>query len=562
MNKYIILLLALITMLSTNLSALSMFDRIQGMELEMKKMQEEIVTLKTSEADDEESDDEDADEESSESDDEDADEEESDDEDADEEESDDEDADEEESDDEESLFGDDMTIEERLEEAEETINELNIRTNGNKLKLGVDYRFALDNMQYTMADGSTQGNDAFMTNRLWINMNWKATDNLSFSGQLAYNKAFGARSGWNSNMAGMETFDWITNENAYDDVVRVRTAYFLYKNDTFAGIDTPWTFSIGRRPSTNGHLINLRDDDGKASPMAHTINVEFDGASAKFGLEELTGINGMYVKFCAGLGGTNASPKFFAVNPKTGSPEPSRAPYSTNPDDIPNIHLFGFIFTPYDNGQYALATQYYYAENLIDADVNASGTMLGMKTVGGMHSVTANFTVNGIGDEWSDYLDDTFFFVSGAMSVSNPKDGVVGGMFGSEEAKTGHSVWVGLQMPSVMTGDGRWGIEYNQGSKYWRSITYAEDTNIGSKIAARGEAYEIYFTEPLVEDILTFQVRATYIDYKYSGSNGFFGNITGTPVKIANSMPTPMGNIESTTVDTAQDIRFYLRYRF
>jgi len=174
-----------------------------------------------------------------------------------------------------------------------------------------------------------------------------------------------------------------------------------------------------------------------------------------------------------------------------------------------------------------------------------------------MHSFTANFTVNGIGNEINDYLDDTFFFVSGAVSKTDPKDDQ--GMLGSAagESKTGYSAWAGIQMPSFMSEDGRWGVEYNYGSAYWRSITYREDTNIGSKLATRGSAYEAYFTEYLVEDILSLQVRYTYIDYKYTGSNGFFGNTTGTATKISENMANA-----SMYVDTAQDIRFYLRYKY
>ncbi|MEA2072714.1 MAG: DUF3373 family protein [Campylobacterota bacterium] len=558
MNKPLLLSLAAATLLTTSLSAESMYERIQTMELQMKQMQTELTTLRDAKAEttvEDEDETQEEDEETSE---------ESDEEDSDEgEESDDEDSDDEED--------EEMDIEEEITDLQESVTDLNKATNGSHLKLKVDYRFALDNMQYVMADGSKQGNDAFMTNRLWINMDWKATDNLSFSGQLAYNKAFGARSGWNSNIAGMETFDWITNENAYDDVVRVRSAYFLYKNDTFMTADIPWTFSIGRRPSTNGHLINMRDDDGAASPMGHTINVEFDGLSSKFSFEDLTGIDGMYIKFCAGRGGTNANAKFFAVNPSNGSVVMSGAPYESNGNDIPDIDLGGLIFVPYDDGQYGIATQYYYANNLIDANIvpapvgNPMGLpagtplMQGMKTVGGMHSFTANFTMNGIGDEWSDYLDDTFFFLSGALNVTNPQEDQ--GMLGSAKGESvkGYSVWMGLQMPSFMTEDGRWGLEYNKGSKYWRSITYAEDTNIGSKMATRGDAYEAYFTEPLIEDILSLQVRYTYLDYKWTGSNGFFGNDTGSSNLIETL--TPMQG-SAFTVDTAQDIRFYLRYRY
>ena len=172
--------------------------------------------------------------------------------------------------------------------------------------------------------------------------------------------------------------------------------------------------------------------------MGHTINVEFDGISSKFSLEDTIGVEGMYVKFCAGRGGTNANPKFFDVN-ASGSPTVT-APYSTSSRDTTDIDLGGLIFVPYDNEQYGIATQYYYANNLIDADFNAFGQFQGMKTVGGLHSVTVNFTVSGIGDEWSDFLDDTFFFVSGAISITDPADNGNGGMLGSTESKTGTSV--------------------------------------------------------------------------------------------------------------------------
>ena len=471
------------------------------------------------------------------------------------------------------------TLKEGSKYHEESIMDLNSRTGGNALKFGVDFRSAVENLHYKMAgkaynsdtnayDGDdTQGNDALLTNRFWLNMDWKATENLSFTGQLAYNKAFGHRSGFGNGYAGFETFDWITNENAYDDTVRVRSAYFFYRNDTFLGTDIPWTFSIGRRPSTNGHLINLRDDDKAASPIGHNINVEFDGLSSKFSFDELLGIDGMYIKFCAGRGGSNANAKFFTIDPDQHTPSIS-APYASGEiehGNVSDIDLVGLIFTPYSNGQYSIKTQYYYANNLIDASFDPN-TMVykGMVSVGGMHALTAHFKIDGIGDGWSDFLDDTTFFVSGAWSKTNPKDGVNDqGMLGSKDSKTGSSYWVGAQFPSLISDGGRWGIEYNHGDKYWRSITYAEDTNIGSKVAARGSAYEAYITEPLHEDILSLQIRYTYIDYDYTGSNGFFGSNTGTPYDIEdikNGLYGPA--MAAMTVDTAQDIRAYIRYRF
>ena len=547
MNKPLLFSLVAATLLGSNLNAESMYDRLQAMEIEMNKMQKELKTLKAekddSEEDEEESDVTADDEESGDAASQDADSDE---------ESDDEEEDEE------------MDVQEEIRDIQESITDLNKATNGNKLKFGVDYRFAVENLSYKMAAPDANGedtftNDAFMTNRFWMNMAWAATKHLSFKGQLAYNKSFGQRSGVSAQAGGLETFDWIANENAYDDTLRLRSAYFLYKDSEFLGADIPWTFSVGRRPSTNGHLVNLRDDDQPASPMGHTINVEFDGISAKFGLENLTGADGMYVKFCAGRGMSNAQPMFST----------NGTPYATNKSTNPDIDLIGLIFVPYNNGQYSLSTQYYYANNLIDSHVDNAGNMDGtFDTVGGLHSFTANIKVDGIGNDWSDFLDDTIFFVSGAASLTNPDQKynywdntgayVNGaGMLGSNKAETGYSVWVGLQTPSLISEDGRWGLEWNQGSEYWRSMTYGEDTNIGSKLAARGDAYEAYFTEYLVEDILSLQIRYTYIDYKYSGSNGFFGNTSGTSTEISETMANA-----TATVDKAQDIRFYLRYKY
>ena len=48
------------------------------------------------------------------------------------------------------------------------------------------------------------------------------------------------------------------------------------------------------------------------------------------------------------------------------------------------------------------------------------------------------------------------------------------------------------------------------------------------------------------------QVRYTYLDYKYTGSQAFFGDF-GTPVAVSSN---------TNAVDTAQDLRVYFRYRY
>lgn len=574
MNKPLLGSIVVATLLLGDASAATVYERFEMMEKEMQGLQTELADLKAEKAAADEAAAAKAEEETDEEEPEEADEEE---------------ADEDEDEDEEEEEEED--INEILEEMQESISDINRATSGNHIKLDVDFRTAYDNVSYKMA-GSTvtdyaptatpgfyspagtstvdknQKNNSLLTNRLWLNMNWAANENVSFTGQLAYNKTYGGRFGTEGTGAAYETFDWFVNENANGDGnLRVKSAYWFYRNDTFLGGDTPWTFSLGRRPSTNGHLINYRDDDPAASPSGHTINVEFDGLSSKFSFEKLTGIEGMYIKFCGGQGVSSANEKF------------SSTPYANNATgyDIEDIHLAGMIFVPYDDGQYSIGTQGYVASNLpgqnikmvqIGADPFAGGTVTDLTPVGDLISGSVYAMINGIGDEWSDFLDDTTFFASGAMSRTHPGGGVdqfgqPTSMLGSSEMENGYSYWAGLVMPSLVTEEGRFGLEFNHGSKYWRPITYGEDTMIGSKVAARGDAYEVYFTEPLVEDSLSLQIRFTYIDYKYTGSNGFFGNATGTPLEIDQILSNPMtaanaGNV----VDIAQDLRLSIRYRY
>ena len=103
---------------------------------------------------------------------------------------------------------------------------------------------------------------------------------------------------------------------------------------------------------------------------------------------------------------------------------------------------------------------------------------------------------------------------------------------------------------------GRLGLEYNHGSKYWRSFTYAEDTLAGSKLATRGDAYEVWYNQDLIGKTLTAQIRYTYMDYDYTGSQGFFGE-AGTPIDEGDA--AKMGMV---SVDEAQDLRLYIRYRY
>ena len=444
-------------------------------------------------------------------------------------------------------------LEKQLKKAKKNISKVKKQANNDNIKFDVDFRTALDNIEYKHADGSKSANHDLLTNRLWLNMGYAPSENVIFKGTLSYYKAYGDsanhdQSNVTTSNQEFQNFDWVTNENANDNSLKVKEAYWLYLDDTLFGADIPWTVSAGRRPSTDGLGINMREGQKAKSPLSHTVNVEFDGFSAKYTLENVTDIEGMWFKLCTGRGLTNAEARF----------QSDGSSYAEDTTSNEDIDMYGFIFVPWDNGQYSVHTNWAKAVNLIGysaADL-ADGTSSGdsFSSVGDLTLFTTMFKAEGLGDGISDFLDDTNFFISYAQSTSNPSASS-DGMFGTMDEKTGHSTWLGLNFPCPFTEDGRVGVEYNKGSKYWRSVTYGEDTMSGSKIAARGTALEVYYQKPLTK-ALFFDARYTKIEYDYTGSQAFFG-ADGTPYAIDSATAQAMGAVKKSS-----DLRASISYRY
>ncbi len=467
------------------------------------------------------------------------------------------------------------------------VTEIKAHDAGDNIKWNVDFRTSYDYLNYKMTTGEKEHNGLW-TNKLILGMAAQPADNLVFRGSLGAYKAFGQNDTRSNEM--FQDFDWFGTQKPNDSTIRLREAYFVYFGDMG---DVHYSASFGRRPSVDGFMTNLRADNAEpASPIGHNINMEFDGASFKFDFDKVTGISGMYLKICLGRG----------YSETTGTYSFGTAgfnPAYIKDDKTPNMDLAGVIFQAYDDGQYKIMANYFQAWNMLDMglDINIAGSAMtpsmaynGLHDVGDMTGGALSLQVNGIGNGISDFLDDSIFFISYAFSKTDPKnkatnnlsmdaaaqmammsqfmsagmtmaeamaamgqmaDGMSGkGMLGSRSSERGYSIYTGVQVPGFMQGQ-RLGLEYNHGSKYWRSFTYGEDTLIGSKLATRGDAYEIYYIIPLVKKNLTAQLSYVYIDYDNAGSDLFFGQ-TGNP---AGFMGAPY-------VDKASEIKASIRYRY
>lgn len=389
-------------------------------------------------------------------------------------------------------------------------------------------------------------NDIMFTNRLRVNLDSKVSDNLSFSGRLAMYKTWADASGVKFYNGNMNTMNMDGNDASVptDDLLKVERAYFVYKN-RWGKVD--WHLSFGRRPATDGPPLELKaNSEVGGSPLAHIINWQFDGASWGFELEELTGIPGASFKLCYGVGFESGVGNSYSL---------------TSQSNVDDVHMFGFIAKLYDNKKTKAMINYAHAFDITDG---FTGTVIMPFTINAL-----DIDGNGVFDEyylnpnWGGYVSrmqptanigsmdminllyqskvkDISYFISLALSNTNPDGRSMNPMMqfmgqdallndnGEQKSRTGYSVWAGIKAPIAVT-KGQLGLEYNYGSKYWLNFTGAEDNVVGSKIAVRGDVYEVYYIQPIISKNFFLTLGAQFYDYDYTNS----GSPLGAPKKIS-----------------------------
>ena len=372
-----------------------------------------------------------------------------------------------------------------------------------------------------------------LSNRVILTGVAKPSDNLKATVQIEANNIFGMNS--EEYWSPYQNISWVTNETPDDTNIRLKEAFFNY----FFGPDQGLMFSAGRRPATEGFPMNLVYNDPANSPLAHLVNIEFDGFSFEISNDIFSRLSdkfsdwGTWMKFCAGRGYSSSK----GIWPKDGSPAYSK-------DNLGITDFAGFLLVPYDDGQYALWTESVWAWNMQGYNTYADLAANRMSDLGDFFGENISFRAVGIGNTNSDFLNNTTAFIDFALTRTMPYSGKQ--MQGSTHTKTGTSIWIGAQMPGIGDND-TWGINYVHGTKYFRPLTYAEDTLAGSIAAVRGNAYDIYYNRQIIPH-LTAGLRATYLNYNKAGSDGFFG-VTSDP-----NQPE--------YVNRAYDIRAYVRYKF
>ncbi|MBI3592715.1 MAG: DUF3373 domain-containing protein [Nitrospirae bacterium] len=425
------------------------------------------------------------------------------------------------------------------------------------LTIGGDFRARFDSLHAKSVDigagkvmfgidprGKNVANDNLMTNRFGLNLQAKATEDVTVKARLLMYKVWGheseAPAAAGSNPGGNAffadrffNFDGNIGHIPKDNTLRVDQAYATWSN--IGGV--PLWFSIGRRPSTGGVPTNIKQNVekvGSAGTPGLLIDYAFDGGTIGYA-PDIDALPGAFAKFCFGKG--------FDSGFRLGSNN------SGTNAKLNDVWFVGFNVTPYDTDNFHTEIQYSRAIGIFAFPESNVFSGVNNTNVGDIDQLGAVISgkINNLG------IGDLNLFLSPAVSKTHPNDNAMGlapGNYGllwdpgtEKKSRTGYAVYLGGRYDIKKTGT-KLGLEYNHGTKNWITFAPAADDLWTGKLGTRGNVYEAYIIQELNKKPIAkrgnafFRLGYQYYDFKYTGSN----NWIGAPYKVSDlstSFATP-----------------------
>ncbi|MFQ3573418.1 MAG: DUF3373 family protein [Thermodesulfovibrionales bacterium] len=400
-------------------------------------------------------------------------------------------------------------------------------------------------------------NESLMLNRFGLNLKAKATEDIQLKARLLMYKVWGHDDvapvgGAFGNAFFADRF--VTMDGNLGHIpdgarLRVDQAYATWSNVFGA----PVWFSVGRRPSTSGIPTNIRqntDKIGTAGVPGLLVDYAFDGLTLGVA-PDIHALPGAYAKICYGKGFDSG--------------------YRTDANVMKDVNFLGINLVPYDTDNLRVELQWQRGFDIF--------AFPGYTDPFGLGNTNKNL---GDIDWWGGVVNavipklgpgDLNLFLSGAVSVTHPNDNTYNAPFlygvrangmidtiyagrygllyndpafgGEKKSRTGGAIYLGARYDIKSTGT-KIGLEYNYGSKYWMAFTPAADDIWTSKLATRGNVYEIYLIQQLNKKPIAKRGDAfvrlgyQYYDFKYTGS-GFW---LGEPMRISDLNISDPGTVQ------------------
>lgn len=402
-------------------------------------------------------------------------------------------------------------------------------------------------------------NTSLYSNRFELDLNAKATQDVSVTARLNMYKVFGSQNdGAVTNAASapffadrVGVFDGTLGHVPSTSYLNVDRVYATWSNIA----DQEMWFSIGRRPSTGGAPGNLRNNSpvrpGNGGTPSLLVDYAFDGVTLGYA-PEIDALPGAYAKFCYGRG------------LETG--------YSDSlGNSLKDTDMVGISLVPIDTDPLRVWLQWNRGLNIFDAPTMRAtyfGDTVAKTNLGDIDWLGAGFmtTHKNIGPGTLQVFGDV------AVSVTHPNNnvsaqfgfqGLMTGAFFNPEAptsKTGTAFALGLRydLPSKS----KFGFEWNHGSKDWITFAPAADDMWTAKVGTRGDVLEAYWIQELDRKPIAsyvskafFRVGVQHYKFDYTGSN----NWVGAPVPIGDVN----GNMMTTTpLESANNIYAMFEVKF
>ena len=444
-----------------------------------------------------------------------------------------------------------------------------------RVKFYGDFRARYDSYRAAYTDGQIGRSDSLWTNRFRLNMRVKATENVEFKARLAMYKAWGMESTPAGINGGTPMWDGTSTRTPSDNALRVDRAFVNWNNIGGA----PLWFSIGRRPTSDGPPAQMRmgADERLATPVSY-MDWPFDGISMgyayRWGSEAMgTG----RIRFCYGRGFEDG------LEMQNGTE-----------DVMDDMDFGGLSWDVMKKGSRFLNIQSFLAVNVFNRPTFTDA----FTEYGYQYGNDGMWAQQEVGDilhssfVYQDKVADLNFFAVGGWSRTDPNEnGMFNDYYGMmaaqqmagmgmsqamingalaqmglegaphTDSENGYSVFLGARYDIDAIGL-KLGLEWNYGSEYWISMSPGHDDLYQSKLATRGNVYEVYgiYDLPTGEAISKYAktfIRFGYQRYEYDYSGSMEWNIRpydigdATQLDYLNQLNAGMG---MSTVESADQV--------
>jgi hypothetical protein len=356
---------------------------------------------------------------------------------------------------------------------------------------------AFINPQTGAAESRDYSNGSLLTNRLRLNMEAKAAENLTFKGRLAMYKVWGMESYPRNDMhSWWPQFDGNVSRTPSDNALRVDRAFINWTNIA----DMPVWFSIGRRPTTDGMPSEVRlGTEKKMATTTAFMDYAFDGSTLGYQYDwdsvGLAALGAGRIRWCYGRGFESGLQWDAATGQELAA--------------LDDTDFTGISWDVFEKDDRLLYFQSFAAFNMFQRPAFASDSVNAMmeQLVGPNRTEGKIYHTSLV---YQNKVSDFNYFLSGGWSRTSPG---ANGMFNdyaaamlmqpdgsmaanpdwrpNTEGENGFALHAGLRwdIPGSLF---KIGAEYNYGSEYWIAFSPGHDDLYLSKLATRGQAAELY----------------------------------------------------------------------